>query len=209
MILHDSRIPSGNVYKVHLALARLGLLYTTVDHDILATPSETRTAAFLARNPNGRVPVLELPDGTALAESNAILWYLAEGTALVPVARLARAQVLQWMFFEQYSHEPYVAVLKFWTYWGGLDKLRPDELARLRSRGQAALDVMATHLATRRFFVDDRYTIADIALFAYTQSASAIGLAVPPLVDAWLERVRAEPGFVRIKPDPLGQAPQP
>jgi glutathione S-transferase len=111
------------------------------------------------------------------------------------------------MFFEQYSHEPYVAVLKFWTYWGGLDRLRPGDIERIRTRGQAALDVMATHLQSRSFFVGDRYSIADIALFAYTQSAAQVGFSIDPSVNAWLARVRAQPGHVAIKPDPLGKAP--
>jgi glutathione S-transferase len=114
---------------------------------------------------------------------------------------------LQWLFFEQYSHEPYVAVLKFWTYWGGLDKLAPHDLERLRARGQGALDVMDKHLATRSFFVGERYSIADIALFAYTQSAEAIGLAPSEAVKEWLARVRSQPRYVPIKRDPLGKAP--
>jgi len=203
--LYESKIPSGNAYKVTLALAQLGIAHEVVELDILATPSETRKPEFLAKNPNGRIPLLELDDGTCLPESNAILWYLGRGTPLVPDDRLAEAQVLQWMFFEQYSHEPYVAVLKFWTWWGGLDKLRADEVDRLRTRGQAALDVMAAHLHDRRFFVGERYTIADIALYAYTHSAAAVGFTIAPPVAAWLDRVRAQPGHVAIKPDPLGR----
>jgi glutathione S-transferase len=204
--LYDSTIPSGNGYKVHLLLAQLGLPYETVELDILR--SESRRPDFLAKNPNGRIPVLELDDGTCLAESNAILSYLADGTPFAPTDRLARAQTLQWMFFEQYSHEPYVAVLKFWTYWGGLEKLAPGKVERLRAGGQAALGVMARHLETRSFFVGDRYGIADIALFAYTQSAGALGFAIPAPVARWLERVREQPGYVSIKRDPLGKAPR-
>ena len=208
MRLYDSTVPSGNGYKIHLLLAQLGLSYQTSELDILASPAETRTAPFLAKNPNGRIPLLELDDGRALAESGAILHYLAEGTRFLSDGRFERAQILQWMFFEQYSHEPYVAVLKFWTYWGGLENLRSHELERLRVRGQAALDVMSTHLATRSFFVAERYSIADIALFAYTQSAQAIGLAPSASVSAWLTRVREQDGFVPIKRDPYGKAPQ-
>jgi glutathione S-transferase len=207
MRLYDSTIPSGNSYKVHLLLAQLGIGYETSELDILATPSQTRLPAFLAKNPNGRIPVLELDDGRVLPESNAIVFFLADGTPYLPSERWERAQVLQWMFFEQYSHEPYVAVLKFWTYWGGLDKLRPDDLERLRVRGQAALDVMTAHLKQRSFFVGERYSIADIALYAYTQSAEAIGLTVSPPLAAWLERVRSQPRHVTIKRDPLGKAP--
>jgi glutathione S-transferase len=207
MLLYDSTIPSGNAYKIHLLLAQLGKQYETRDLDILASPSETRLPDFLRKNPNGRIPVLEFDDGRLLPESNAILYFLAEGTNFLPRDAFERAQVLQWMFFEQYSHEPYVAVLKFWTYWGGLDRLRPGDIERIRTRGQAALDVMATHLQSRSFFVGDRYSIADIALFAYTQSAAQVGFSIDPSVNAWLARVRAQPGHVAIKPDPLGKAP--
>jgi len=207
MKLYESTIPSGNAYKVSLLLAQLGLAHEVAALDILATPSQTRTAEFLAKNPNGRIPVLELDDGTCLAESNAILCYLAEGTDFWPADRLDRARTLQWLFFEQYSHEPFVAVLKFWTYWGGLERLAVAEQERLRTRGQAALDVMAQHLTERAFFVADRYGVADIALFAYTQSAAALGLRVEAPVAAWLDRVRAQPGYVPMKRDPLGRAP--
>lgn len=207
MRLYDSTIPSGNAYKVHLVLAQLGIRYEVTDLDILATPSDTRRAPFLAKNANGRIPVLELDDGRVLPESNAILFYLADGTTLLPADRFERAQVLQWMFFEQYSHEPYVAVLKFLKYWGDLQMLTEKERERLQTRGQQALDVMETHLAGRAFFVADRYSIADIALFAYTQSADAIGLATGPAVREWMARVREQPSYVPIKRDPLGKVP--
>jgi glutathione S-transferase len=205
--LYASSIPSGNVYKVELLLAQLGLSVETVTLDILATPSQTRTPEYLAKNPNGRVPMLELDDGRYLAESNAILHFLAEGTPFLPSDAFERAKVLEWCFFEQYSHEPYVAVLKFWTYWGDLSRCEPRDVERWRVRGQAALDVMARHLEQRPFFVADRYGIADIALFAYTQSAEAIGYRVPPAVAAWLERVREQPGyFPSAAPAPLATA---
>jgi glutathione S-transferase len=209
MRLYESTIPSGNAYKVSLLLAQRGIPHETVALDILASPSETRKPEFLAKNSNGRVPVLELDDGICLAESNAILCYLADGTELWPEDRLERARTLQWLFFEQYSHEPYIAVLKFWTYWGGLQKLSPADQERLRTRGQAALDVMSQHLTERRFFVGERYGVADIALFAYTQSAAALGFRIAPSVAAWLDRVRAQPGYVPMKRDPLGRAPDP
>jgi len=207
MRLYDSTIPSGNAYKVRLLLAQLGITYDVTELDILATPSETRRPEFLAVNPNGRIPVLEFDDGRRLAESNAILYYLTEGTPLLSRDRFERAETLQWMFFEQYSHEPYVAVLKFWTYWGGLERVPPADLERWRQRGQQALEVMETHLGSRTFFVAESYGIADIALFAYTQSADAIGLRTGPALRAWLERVRDQPGYVPIKADPLGRVP--
>jgi glutathione S-transferase len=205
---YDSVLPSGNAYKVSLLLAHLGLRPETVELDILASPSQTRRPDFLAKNPNGRIPVLELADGTCLPESNAILFYLADGTPYLPEDRLARARVLQWMFFEQYSHEPYVAVLKFWTYWGGLDRCHAHDVVRWRERGQQAIDVMETHLREGSFFVGDAYSIADIALFAYTHTAHHLGYRVGPAVAGWIDRVRAQPGHVPIKPDPAGRAPR-
>ena len=207
MRLYDSTIPSGNAYKVHLLLRQLGVAYETIELDILATPSETRRPEFLTKNANGRIPLLELDDGRFLPESNAILFYLAEGTRFLPESRYGRAEALQWMFFEQYSHEPYVAVMKFWTYWGGLEKADPRDVERWKTRGQAALDVMAARLEKHDFFVEGRYTIADIALYAYTQSAEAVGYRVAPGVKAWLERVRGQPGYARIKKDPTGKCP--
>jgi glutathione S-transferase len=196
--LYESRIPSGNAYKVTLLMAHLGISAEVVALDILGTPSETRRPAFLAKNPNGRIPEVELSDGSFLPESNAILCYLADGTPYSPADPLHRARALSWMFFEQYSHEPYVAVLKFWTYWGGLTNKTPAELALLHTRGNAALAVMATHLSSAPWFTGPRYGIADIALFAYSQSAAAIGLTVPALVTAWLDRVRDQPGWIPI-----------
>jgi glutathione S-transferase len=202
--LYESTVPSGNAYKVRLLLAHLRQPVEIVELDTLASPPETRRPAFLAKNPNGRVPLLELDDGSYLAESNAILFYLAEGTPYLPDDRLERARTLQWMFFEQYSHEPYVAVLKFWTLWGGLENRRPDEIALWKQRGQAALQVMETHLTRHNFFSGEHYGIADIALYAYTHSAADVGfdLVAVPEVGAWLDRVRAQPRHVPIKPDP-------
>jgi glutathione S-transferase len=190
-------LESGNGYKVRLLLRQLGVPFERVEVDILSGGS--RTAEFLRRNPNGRIPVLELGDGTCLAESNAIQWYLAEGTRFLPDDRVGRAQVLQWMFFEQYSHEPYIAVLRFWRH-AGLIERRRDAVPEKRERGYQALGVMEQHLAERRFFVDERYTIADIALYAYTHVAGEGGFELDgyPAVRAWLERVRAQPGHVPI-----------
>lgn len=159
--LYESRIPSGNAYKVTLLMAHLGVSADVVALDILASPSETRRPEFLAKNPNGRIPVVELSDGSFLPESNAILCYLADGTPYVPADPLHRARALGWMFFEQYSHEPFVAVLKFWTYWGGLANKSEAELVTLHTRGNAALSVMATHLLGSPWFTGPSYGIAD------------------------------------------------
>jgi glutathione S-transferase len=201
--LFESTIPSGNAYKVSLLLAHLGHAVEVVELDIMATPPETRRPEFLARNPNGRIPVVELEDGTHLAESNAILCYLADGTPYLPVDPLARARALQWLFFEQYSHEPYVAVLKFWTLWGGLHKRRPDEIETWIQRGEHALAVMNQHLAKAPWFTGDHYGVADISLYAYTHTAGDIGFemdAVPHVV-SWLHRVRDQPRHIPMKLD--------
>jgi len=188
---------SGNCYKVRLLLSQLGEPFERVDLDILQ--GETRTPEFLAKNPNRRVPVVEWPDGRRLAESDAILWYLAEGTPLLSTDRWERAQVLQWLFFEQYSHEPYIAVVRFWHFSGAIGKNR-QALAEKMERGYHALDVIEEHLSTRSFFVGERYTIADIALYAYTHVASEgeFDLGRFAAVRAWLERVRSQPGHVTI-----------
>jgi glutathione S-transferase len=191
---------SGNGYKVRLLLAQLGLEYRLVERDILK--GETRTPEFLAKNPNGRIPTLQLEDGTHLAESDAILWYLAEGTRFAPETRLERAQTLQWMFFEQYSHEPYIAVARFWKHF--FTKLTPQQEIELPGRmekGYAALGVMERHLAHNRFFVGDRYGIADIALYGYTHVAGEgdFNLDNFPQVNAWLARVADEPGHVTME----------
>ena len=161
---------------------------------------ETQTPEFRARNPIGKIPILELEDGGYLPESNAILFYLAEGTPYLPDERLARAQVLRWMFFEQYSHEPYVAVARFWLKHLGLDEARRAELAERQEKGRAALGVMERHLASRSFFVGEAFSIADIALYAYTHVAHEGGFDLTELaaVQAWLGRVRDQPGHVEI-----------
>jgi glutathione S-transferase len=200
--LFESSIPSGNAYKVSLLLAQLGIELPVTQLDILANPPETRRPEFLARNANGRIPLLELEDGSHLAESNAILYLLASGTPYLPDNALGRARALQWMFFEQYSHEPYVAVLKFWTLWGGLANKRPEDIALWKQRGQAAIDVMEGHLDGHGWFTGERYGIADIALYAYTHSAGSIGFGLGPAVAGWLDRVRAQPGHVAIRVDP-------
>ena len=187
---------SGNGYKVRLLLALLCIDYRRVECDI--EQGRTRTPEFLARNPNGRVPALELDDGDCLAESNAILCYLAEGTPYLPVERLPRAQVLQWLFFEQYSHEPYVATPRYILRHLGRGHARARELPDRLERGHQALHVMETHLRSRSFIVVERYTIADIALYAYTHLAheAELDLAPYPQVRTWLARVAAQPGHV-------------
>ncbi len=188
---------SGNGYKVRLLLNQLGVPHERIEVDILK--GETRTADFLAKNPNGRIPLLELDDGTRLAESNAILFYLARGTDYLPEERLDQARVLQWMFFEQYSHEPYIAVVRFWHFSGQAEAMAKEIPARME-RGYQALGVMEQHLAEQDFFVGGRYSIADIALYAYTHVAEEgrFELARFPKVQAWLARVAAQSGHIPI-----------
>jgi glutathione S-transferase len=189
---------SGNCYKVRLALEQLALPYRWVEVD--STRGETRTREFLAMNPNGKVPTLKLEDGSYLPESNAILNYLAEGSPLLPEERLERARVLQWMFFEQYSHEPYIAVARFILRYQPPDSPRRAELSRLIERGNQALSVMERHLEREPFFAAERYTIADIALYAYTHCAADGGfdLSAYPAVRGWLDRVRSQPRHVPL-----------
>jgi len=191
-------LDSGNGYKIRLLLAQLGVKYRYCEIDIIK--GESRTPKFLAMNPNGRIPLLQLEDGQCLAESDAILWYLGDNTAFVPAERLARAQVLQWMFFEQYSHEPYVATPRFIVRHFPSDHPRRSELPQRLARGGDALGVMETHLSTRSFFVAERYSLADIALYAYTHVAGdgGLDLAPYPQVRAWLARVAAQPGHVGL-----------
>jgi len=191
-------LDSGNGFKVRLLLAQLGMQYEWTNVDI--DKGETRTPEFLERNPNGRIPTLLLDDGTYLAESNAILWYLAEGSRFVPATQLGRAQVLQWMFFEQYSHEPFVATPRYICRHFPADHPRRAELPARLEKGHAALRVMEGHLATRQFFVNDRYGIADIALYAYTHVApdGGLDLAPYPKVREWLARVAAQPHYVQL-----------
>jgi glutathione S-transferase len=191
-------LPSGNGYKLRLLLCQLGIPFELVEMDI--TKGETRTPEFLHKNPNGRIPLIELENGEYLAESGATLFYFADGSRFLPDDRWQRAQTLQWMFFEQYSHEPYIAVARAWLHLFGLDDERRRQLPQKQKLGYDALGVMESHLATRTFFVADRYTIADIALYAYTHVASEGGfdLGRYPAVQAWLQRVREQPGHVTI-----------
>ena len=190
---------SGNCYKVRLALEQLALAYRWVEVD--TGRGETRTPEFLAMNPNGKVPTLKLEDGSCLPESNAILNYLAEGTPLLPSGRLERARVLQWMFFEQYSHEPYIAVARAILRYQPPDSPRRAELPRLVERGNQALAVMERQLEREPFFAAGRYSIADIALYAYTHCAAdgSFQLDDYPAIGRWLERVRSQPRHVSLR----------
>lgn len=201
----DSSVPtiyglrsSGNCYKLQHLLDTLGRPYRWIETD--STAGATRTAEFLALNPNGKVPLLVLEDGRRLAESNAILCYLAEGTPFLPSDPWERARTLQWMFFEQYSHEPYVATPRYICRHFPADHPRRAELPGRLEKGHAALKVMEGHLATRQFFVGERYGIADIALYAYTHVAPDGGLELTayPKVREWLARVAAQPNYVQL-----------
>jgi glutathione S-transferase len=198
MTLYDY-MDSGNGYKCRLVLAHLGIPFKLVLRDILK--GETRTDEFLKKNPNGRIPCLEFEDGTFLFESGAIIWYLAEGSRLAPKDRKARGETLQWMFFEQYSHEPYIAVARFWKHY--LPKLTPLQEMDLPNRmkgGYAALDVMEKHLAKNQFFVGSSFGLADIALYAYTHVAheGEFDLSKYANINAWMKRVAVQPGHVKI-----------
>jgi len=189
---------SGNCYKIKLMLELLGLEYQWVEVDILK--GETQSEAFLAKNPNGKIPVLELDDGTCLWESNAILNFLADGSEFLPSEPRLRTQVLQWQFFEQYSHEPYVAVARFIQLYQGMPAERRDEYAICQVRGHKALRVMEQQLSRTPYLVGEHYSIADITLYAYTHVAHEGGFALTdyPAMRAWLARVASQPGHVAM-----------
>ena len=203
MRLHDY-LPSGNGYKVRLLLTQLGIPFERIEYNI--TEGETRTPEFLESvNANGRIPVLETEPGELLPESNAILFYLAEGTPFLPDDRSDRAQALRWMFFEQYSHEPNIAVARAWlhVFHTEMTKERRGALEVKHQLGYDALGVMEKHLKGRQFFVGGRYSVADIALYAYTHVADEGGFVLEdfPAVCAWLERVSSQPGYIPITRD--------
>jgi len=197
VLLYDSPV-SGNCYKVRLLLALLGLSYERRSVDVV--DRSNRLELLGGMNPALRVPTLVLDDHRPLAESNAILWYFGDGTRYVPDDRYERAQVLQWMFFEQYDHEPAIAVVRFWVAFSGRPEAFADRLDERRAAGDRALEAMERHLDGRRFLVADRYTIADIALYAYTHVAPEAGFDLGrfPAVRAWLGLVAAQPGHVPI-----------
>jgi glutathione S-transferase len=192
-------LPSGNGYKARLVLRQLGLPYELVELDI--KHGETRTPEFLAKNPNGRIPLLEIPGQGFLSESHAIISYLAEGSSLIPADRLDRARMWQWLCFEQYNLEPNIGTVRFWI--GSLHRTEAelgDKLVEKRRNGEAALAVLEQGLTGRTFLVGERYSLADIALYAYTHVAPEGGFSLEPYpaIRAWCGRVAAQPGYVPI-----------
>ena len=197
MLLYNSAV-SGNCYKVRLLLAHLGLEYETVEMSVVDRSNRKDVLGEL--NPGLRVPTLVLDDGRPLGESNAILWYLGDGTQYVPHDAYERAQALQWMFFEQYSHEPNIAVARFWLAYSGTPERFRDQLPARMQGGYAALDAMEGHLEGRTFLVGERYSIADIALYAYTHVAHEGDFDLVPYsaIRSWLGRVASQPGHIPI-----------
>jgi glutathione S-transferase len=199
LVLHQMRM-SGNCYKIRLAAHQLNIPLTLKDYPLHG--GETRKPDFLAKNPNGRVPMLEFPDGRFLAESGAILFHLSEGSPLQPKTPWHRAQMLQWMFFEQYSHEHYVAVARFWLSYAAKEALEKKRhlVPEWHEKGKTALAVMQTHLKRNDWFAGPAYSIADIALYGYTHSAGEGGfdLAAYPAIEAWLSRVSEQPGYIPL-----------
>jgi glutathione S-transferase len=196
VLLYNSQI-SGNCYKVRLLLAHLGVEYERHEVDVVDRSGRAELLGDL--NPALRVPTLVLDDGRPLAESNAILSYFAEGSPYLPEDRYERAQVLQWLFFEQYVHEPNIAVVRFWVAYSGAPPPEPEVEAKRRA-GYAALDAMERHMSGRAFHVAERFTIADISLYAYTHVADEGGFDLEgyPAIRAWLDRVAGQPGHVPI-----------
>ncbi len=190
-------LPSGNGYKVRLLLTQLDIPFEYIEKDILKR--ETRSPEFLAINPNGRIPVLEVESGVYLSESNAILIYLSEGTEFLPEDKLDRARVMQWLFFEQYSHEPFIATSRFWRSHRMADQ-KQQALEEKQAPGYAALEVLEQRLKQHPFLVSDRYTIADIALYAYTHVAPEGGFSLEnfPAIRDWCDRIRTQPQYITI-----------
>jgi glutathione S-transferase len=197
VLLYNSPV-SGNCYKVRLLLAHLAIEYETAEVSVVDRSNRQEVLGTL--NPSLRVPTLVLDDGRPLAESNAILWYFGDGTEYVPIDQYERAQALQWQFFEQYQHEPSIAVVRFWLAYSGTPEQFADRVPERRAAGYVALDAMEKHLAQRAFLVGERYSIADISLYAYTHVAHEGGfdLDAYPAIERWLELVAAQPGHVKI-----------
>lgn len=193
----DSR--SGNCYKLKLVCAELSQGYNWQEVDILA--GETRTPGFLARNPNGKIPLLELPDGRCLAESNAILCFLAEGSELFRGDPFDRAAILSWLFFEQYSHEPFIATSRFIIQYLGRPPERKADLEQKKPGGEKALGIMESALTDSPWLAGESFSIADIALFAYTHVAEEGDFSLEPFpaIRRWIERVTARPNFVSMR----------
>jgi glutathione S-transferase len=189
--------PSGNCYKVRLLLTQLNIPFDRTEINILQ--KESRTPEFLVKNPNGRIPVLEIVPGKFLFESNAIMFYLSEETEFFPSDKFERAQVMQWLFFEQYSHEPFIATSRFWYMTGKTEEYQ-EALQQKQAPGYAALGVMEQHLEQNKFFVGDRYSIADIGLFAYTHVAAEGGFDLTgfPAIKTWIERIKNQPRYISI-----------
>ena len=189
---------SGNCYKIKMLLTFLNIEHEWIHVDILN--GETQTEAFKSINPNGKIPLLVIDDGQVLAESNAILNYLAEGTEYLPRSKFERASVLQWQFFEQYSHEPYIAVARYINKYLGLPSDRMAEYESKQSGGHKALKVMEEHLTNKTYFVANKISIADISLFAYTQVAHEGGfdLASYPNILAWIKRIQDLPDYIEM-----------
>ena len=191
-------LPSGNCYKVRLLLNLLDILYQRIDVNILSR--ETRTPKFLRKNPNGKVPLLKIAIDNCLAESNAILYYLARDTAYFPSDKYVQAQIMQWLFFEQYSHEPNIATPRYWI---SILKQPEEHVQQLKHRhrlGNAALRVMERHLSLNNFMVADTYTVADISLYAYTHIANEGGFDLNryPAIQTWLKRISSHPKHILI-----------
>lgn len=203
LVLYDNPV-SGNCHKVRLILGLLGIEYERRELSVVDHRGRVETLGGLS--PTLNVPTVVLEDGRPLAESNAILWYFADGTEYLPTDPYERAQVLQWMFFEQYKHEPGIAVVRFWDSIAPAELTPPPGLEAKRADGLVALKAMERHLREREFFVGETLTIADIALYAYTHVAHEAGFDLEPLpaVRGWLERVEAQPGIVPMAP--LGEA---
>ena len=197
MLLYNSAV-SGNCYKVRLLAAQLGLPLELYELSVVDRSNRAEVIGDL--NPARRVPTLVLDDGRPLAESNAILWYLGDGTAYVPEGRYERAQVLQWQFFEQYQHEPSIAVVRFLLAYSGEAEKHADRIREQTVNGYTALDAMERHLTGRTFLIGERYSIDDISLYAYTHVAHEGGFDLEPYpaIRGWLERVAAQPGHVTI-----------
>jgi len=189
---------SGNCYKIRLLLNQLSIPYQRIQIDILQ--GESQTAEFLAMNPVGKTPVLEIQPGQYLSESNAIIYYLADGTDFLPIDRRERAQVMQWLFFEQSSHEPNIATVRFWISIANIAAQKHEAILQKQELGYIALRVMAEHLQQHKYFVGNRYSIADIALYAYTHVATEgnFDLSQFPAILAWFDRINSQSNYITI-----------